>query len=70
MKRISTLLIIATMFAISSLAYDVQIDGIYYNLNNETKTAEVTYQYYSIGGDEDRAENWPTPICRKPGRTI
>ena len=44
MKRIFTLLIIATMFAISSLAYDVQIDGIYYNLNDETKTAEVTYQ--------------------------
>ena len=25
-------------------AYDVEIDGIYYSLNNETKTAEVTYR--------------------------
>ncbi len=25
-------------------AYDVEIGGIYYNLNHETKTAEVTYQ--------------------------
>ena len=34
-------------------AYDCQVDGIYYNLNSEEKTAEVTYQkvenniYYS-----------------------
>ena len=53
MKRIFTLLIIATMFAISSLAYDVQIDGIYYNLNDETKTAEVTStsSYNTYSGD-------------------
>ncbi|MBQ8722591.1 MAG: leucine-rich repeat domain-containing protein, partial [Paludibacteraceae bacterium] len=51
MKRIFTLLIIATMFAISLLAYDVQIDGIYYNLNDETKTAKVTSGSNKYSGD-------------------
>lgn len=37
------------LIAVASFAYDVVIDGIYYNLNNEDNTAEVTYvyQYYS-----------------------
>lgn len=30
-------------------AYDVEVDGIYYNLNIETKTAEVTWK--RLGGD-------------------
>ena len=42
-------LILSVVFATSALAYDVQIDGICYNLNSEDKTAEVTSEddYYS-----------------------
>ena len=45
-----TTLILSVFFAISASAYDVVVDGIYYNLIKETKTAEVTcpsYNYYS-----------------------
>ncbi len=31
------------MFAVIANAYDAEINGIYYNLSQETKTAEVTY---------------------------
>ena len=62
MKRIFTLLIIATMFAISSLAYDVQIDGIYYNLNDETKTAEVTYKTYYSSGNYSGIKSIPEKV--------
>ena len=34
------------MMSVSASAYDVQIDGIYYNLDWENKTAEVTYKEY------------------------
>ena len=34
-------LILSVVFSTSALAYDVEIDGIYYNLNSEDKTAEV-----------------------------
>ena len=37
-------LILSVVFSTSALAYDVEIDGIYYNLNSEDKTAEVTYE--------------------------
>ena len=39
-----TTLILSVFFSISASAYDVEIDGIYYNLNSEDKTAEVTYE--------------------------
>ena len=35
-------LILSVVFSTSALAYDVKIDGIYYNLNSEGKTAAVT----------------------------
>ena len=35
-------LILSVIFSTSSLAYDVKVDGIYYNLISEGKTAEVT----------------------------
>ena len=37
-----TLFFVALFTATIAFAYDAEIDGIYYNLNNETKTAEVT----------------------------
>ncbi|MBQ0049545.1 MAG: hypothetical protein KBT12_04845 [Bacteroidales bacterium] len=33
---------LAFLIAVSSYAYDVEIDGIYYNLNTSAKTVEVT----------------------------
>ena len=45
MKRFTLFLfslILSVVFSTSALAYDVQIDGICYNLNSEDKTAEVT----------------------------
>ncbi|MDY3674739.1 MAG: leucine-rich repeat domain-containing protein [Prevotella sp.] len=38
-------LILSVVFSTSALAYDVKIDGIYYNLNSEGKTAEVTSKW-------------------------
>ena len=35
-------LILSVVFSTTALAYDVEIEGIYYNLNSEGKTAEVT----------------------------
>ena len=35
-------LILSVVFSTSALAYDVKIDGIYYNLISKSKTAEVT----------------------------
>ena len=42
MKRILFFFLLASLSTLSR-AYDVEIDGIYYNLKEETKTAEVTY---------------------------
>ena len=39
-----TTLLLSVFFAVSSSAYDVEVDGIYYNLNETEKTAEVTYK--------------------------
>ena len=36
------MLILSVFFSVSASAYDVKVDGIYYNLIKETKTAEVT----------------------------
>lgn len=39
------LLFLFALFAVmQARAYDIEIDGIYYNLNNETMEAEVTYR--------------------------
>ena len=46
MKRFTLFLfslILSVVFSTSALAYDVKIDGIYYNLISKSKTAEVTY---------------------------
>ena len=37
-----TTLILSFFFSISTSAYDVEVDGIYYNLVSKAKTAEVT----------------------------
>ena len=45
MKRFTLFLfslILSVVFSTSASAYDVKIDGIYYNLISEGKTAEVT----------------------------
>lgn len=49
MKRILNFF---TLFflALASYAYDVRVEGIYYNLNSETKEAEVTSGKYSYSG--------------------
>ena len=44
-KRFTTLmttLILSVIFSISSSAYDVEVDGIYYNLISKGNVAEVT----------------------------
>lgn len=44
MKRILTLLAFIAI-TVSTFAYDVCVDGLYYNLNQETQEATVTYKY-------------------------
>ena len=39
-------LLLSVFFAVSSSAYDVEVDGMYYNLNKTEKTAEVTYKVH------------------------
>ena len=43
-----TTLILSVFFSISVSAYDVEVDGVCYNLNSKDKIAEVTYRksYY------------------------
>ena len=48
MKRIILLFSVLMLSCIALWAHDVEIDGIYYNLNETKKTAEVTYY-----GDDD-----------------
>ena len=50
MKK-TLLLLVALITATIAFAYDVQIDGIYYNLNNSTQTAEVTSNSNYYSGD-------------------
>ena len=45
MKK-TLLSLIALLITAIAFAYDAEIDGICYNLNNENKTADVTYQCY------------------------
>ena len=52
MKRI-TLSFLIVLSSLASYAYNAYIDGIYYNMNLEAKTAEVTYKnnrYNSYSG--------------------
>ena len=44
-------LILSVVFSTSALAYDVKIDGIYYNLISKGKTAEVTYGEEKYSGE-------------------
>ena len=41
-----TTLILSVFFSISASAYDVKVDGIYYNLNSKDNVAEVTSKGY------------------------
>ena len=50
-KLLSTLFFM--LVPVLANAYDAQIDGIYYNFNTESKTAEVTYRDY----DENMSSN-------------
>ena len=64
MKRLSLLLLTLLLPVIAS-AYDAFIDGIYYNLDTDNSTAEVTYLSWSGGyytGDVEipREVNWGT----------
>ena len=38
-------LLLSVCFSLSASAYDVEVDGIYYDLKSDTKSAEVTYRY-------------------------
>ncbi len=42
-QKILTLLFLA-FIPIATMAYDCEVNGIFYNLNNVDKTAEVTYE--------------------------
>ena len=47
-------LLLMCMVGVNAIAYDCVVDGIYYNLDNEEMTAEVTYKdnsYNSYSGD-------------------
>ena len=46
-----TTLILSVFFSVSASAYDVKVDGIYYNLIKETQTVEVTYGNYKYLGE-------------------
>ena len=54
MKRrftaLMTTLILSVIFSISASAYDVEVDGIYYNLVSEGNVAEVTEGYKKYSG--------------------
>lgn len=49
MRNIKTLLLLFSIlcFGTEALAYDVYIDGIFYNINKSKKTARVTYRSYN-----------------------
>ena len=43
MRKTVLSLLLTIICSTYSFAYDVEVDGIYYNLNAEKKEAEVTY---------------------------
>ena len=54
MKRFTLFLfslILSVVFSTSASAYDVKVDGIYYNLISKSKTAEVTSGEDKYAGD-------------------
>lgn len=46
-----TLLLLAILLPATASAYDIKVDGIYYNINSNTATATVTYQSIDSEGD-------------------
>ena len=46
-----TTLILSVFFSISASAYDVEVDGIYYNIVEKALVAEVTYGDISYSGE-------------------
>ena len=46
-----TMLILSVFFSISASAYDVEVDGIYYNIVTKGKAAEVTKGDNNYSGD-------------------
>ena len=44
--KVLLLALFAQLFALSASAYDVCVDGIYYNLDYDNMTAEVTYKQH------------------------
>ncbi len=56
--RPALLLILSLFSSFSALAYDCEVDGIYYDLNNDDKTARVTYKVNNLySGDVVIPEN-------------
>ena len=51
MKLKKVLLLLLSIYSMSLYAYDVEVDGIYYNLDTNNRTAEVTY---NKGGNPNR----------------
>lgn len=46
-----SMLLVSILSSLSALAYDVEIDGIYYNITSKTKQAEVTSGDIKYSGD-------------------
>ena len=46
--RLLSVLLLALTAGQTARAYDCEVDGIYYNLNEEDKTASVTYYGYNL----------------------
>ena len=42
-------LVLSIVFGNPASAYDVEVDGIYYNIDEKNKTAEVTYRAWPEG---------------------
>ena len=51
--RPALLLILLIFSSFYALAYDCKVDGIYYDLNNDDKTASVTYMVLGSSDDKD-----------------
>lgn len=60
MKKLLTLLTLCTC-SLSAFAYDVEVDGIYYNLIKKAKTAEVTYKEEDYWSCESYSGNVTIP---------
>ena len=47
----SVIAVLVSLFSLNANTYDVNVNGIYYNLNTETKTATVTNGDYGYRGE-------------------